>query len=103
MTPFVADYAHHVYPHLCGPRSRRDEIIESACRNGCRLRHSLSCADPSCRTAYQGLGYEIGAFPIAERAARQFISLPMFPELTSEQIEIVTTAIKEAVSIGVLA
>ena len=48
--------------------------------------------------AYQSLGYEEGAFPIAERAAREFISLPMFPELTFEQVEMVIEAITEAVS-----
>ena len=53
--------------------------------------------------AYQSLGYEIGTFPIAERAAHQFISLPMYPELTVTQIDIVTGAVKEAVETCVLA
>ena len=48
--------------------------------------------------AYQSLGYEEGAFPVAERAAREFISLPMFPELTFEQVETVIEAITDAVS-----
>ena len=36
--------------------------------------------------AYRDLGYQAGAFPISEGAARRVLSLPMFPELTSEQI-----------------
>jgi dTDP-4-amino-4,6-dideoxygalactose transaminase len=46
--------------------------------------------------AYRSLGYQPGAFPIAERCASEFLSLPMYPELTSGQIEIVVDAVKEA-------
>jgi dTDP-4-amino-4,6-dideoxygalactose transaminase len=37
--------------------------------------------------AYQALGYPgNGTFPISEAAAQEILSLPMFPELTSEQL-----------------
>jgi dTDP-4-amino-4,6-dideoxygalactose transaminase len=36
-----------------------------------------------------------GSFPEAERAADEVLSLPMFPELKSEQIERVAEAISE--------
>jgi dTDP-4-amino-4,6-dideoxygalactose transaminase len=45
--------------------------------------------------AYEHLGYQAGAFPAAERAAARLLSLPMFPELTRDQIEYVATCIKE--------
>lgn len=45
--------------------------------------------------AYSDLGLGVGAFPEAERLARESLSLPMFPELTPEQIETVTSAIGE--------
>jgi dTDP-4-amino-4,6-dideoxygalactose transaminase len=35
--------------------------------------------------AYEGLGFRVGDFPVAEKAASQVLSLPMFPELTSQQ------------------
>ena len=52
--------------------------------------------------AYAHLGYEEGSFPIAETTAEEFLSLPMFPELTSGQIDLVAEALKESISVGVL-
>jgi dTDP-4-amino-4,6-dideoxygalactose transaminase len=45
--------------------------------------------------AYSDLGLDVGAFPEAERLARTSVSLPMFPELSVEQIEAVTSSIRE--------
>jgi len=46
---------------------------------------------PACRH----LGYKEGDFPMTEECARQVLSLPMYPELTREQMEEVARAIKE--------
>jgi dTDP-4-amino-4,6-dideoxygalactose transaminase len=35
--------------------------------------------------AYIELGYKLGDFPICEKVATEIVSLPMFPQLTSEQ------------------
>jgi dTDP-4-amino-4,6-dideoxygalactose transaminase len=35
--------------------------------------------------AYAGLNYTDGDFPVAEKVAREIVSLPMFPTLTAEQ------------------
>ena len=43
---------------------------------------------------YQSLGYKRGDFPITEAYADQILSLPMFPELSEEQIAYVTDAVK---------
>jgi dTDP-4-amino-4,6-dideoxygalactose transaminase len=43
--------------------------------------------------AYSDLGYSAGQFPVSESIAAQELSLPMFPELTREQIEIVGEAV----------
>jgi dTDP-4-amino-4,6-dideoxygalactose transaminase len=37
--------------------------------------------------AYADLGYAEGDFPVAERAAREVLSLPMYPELRPDQVE----------------
>lgn len=45
--------------------------------------------------AYQHLNYKKGDFPITERVAMEIVSLPMFPQLTQEQLALVTTSVKE--------
>jgi len=45
--------------------------------------------------AYAHLGYSEGAFPVAEQAARECLSLPMFAELTDAQIQRVAVVVKE--------
>ena len=35
--------------------------------------------------AYTSLSYRLGDFPVAEKAAAEIVSLPMFPQLTAEQ------------------
>jgi dTDP-4-amino-4,6-dideoxygalactose transaminase len=47
--------------------------------------------------AYRDLGYGPGSFPIAEKCAEEFLSLPMFPELTPEQLDYVVRRVKESV------
>ncbi len=45
--------------------------------------------------AYAHLGYKKGDFPVAEHAAERLLSLPMYPELTAEQIDYVCSSIRE--------
>jgi len=40
----------------------------------------------------------VGSFPVAERCANEFLSLPMFPELTPVQIDTVVREVKSSVS-----
>jgi dTDP-4-amino-4,6-dideoxygalactose transaminase len=97
VTPYEHPYARHVY-HIYAIRVReRDEVILGLAKRGiaCGIHYPIPI---HLQEAYQNLGYEEGAFPIAEQAAKEFISLPMFPELTPKQIEMVVESLKEVLS-----
>jgi dTDP-4-amino-4,6-dideoxygalactose transaminase len=47
--------------------------------------------------AYQHLGYQQGDFPVCESVAREIVSLPMFPQLQSDQQQRVVKAVAEFV------
>jgi dTDP-4-amino-4,6-dideoxygalactose transaminase len=46
--------------------------------------------------AYADLGMKPGSLPAAEQAAKEVLSLPMYPELTEEQIRSVVDAVKSS-------
>ncbi|MEU0315224.1 DegT/DnrJ/EryC1/StrS family aminotransferase [Nocardioides sp. NPDC006273] len=50
--------------------------------------------------AYASLGFGEGSFPVAERAAGEILSLPMFPHLSPEQQEYVAEVLAAAVGHG---
>ena len=50
--------------------------------------------------AYRDLGHTAGDFPVSERAAAEVLSLPMFPELTTEQIATVSALLRAGVPAG---
>ena len=47
--------------------------------------------------AYASLGLKRGSFPVSESAADEIVSLPMFPELTKQQVETVIEGVKAVV------
>jgi dTDP-4-amino-4,6-dideoxygalactose transaminase len=100
ITPAEASYARHVY-HIYAIRvSNRDEAIKCLADQG--IATGIHYPVPvHLQEAYQSLGYKRGSFPVSERSAAEFLSLPMYPELTQSQIEQVIEGVKEAVAGGV--
>ena len=45
--------------------------------------------------AYRFLGYTEGAFPVAEQAAKEILSLPMFPQLCDDEVDYVVEQIRD--------
>lgn len=49
---------------------------------------------------YKDLGYKEGEFPVAEKCAKEVLSLPMYPELSEENIKLICEAVEEAFEIS---
>ena len=80
----------------------RDEVMETLGHEG--IASGVHYPIPIHRQdAYRSLGYSPGSFPVAEKCAAEFVSLPMFPELTSEQLDYVAQGVTQAVNSGVVA
>ena len=74
----------------------RDRVLEQlkAAGIGAGVHYPIPLhLQPACRY----LGYHEGDFPNAEAAAREVLSLPMYPELTDEQIQVVSRTLAEIV------
>jgi dTDP-4-amino-4,6-dideoxygalactose transaminase len=92
--PHEASYAQSAWHLYVVRHPRRDELKKQLEANhvGCALHYPLPLHLQKC---YAGLGYNEGDFPVAEKAARQCLSLPIFPEMTEAQIQRVAEVIKD--------
>jgi dTDP-4-amino-4,6-dideoxygalactose transaminase len=92
-TPEAMPYARHVY-HIYAIRTpRRQAWQEALLAQG--IQTGVHYPTPvHLLPAFADLGYSLGEFPHAERAANEVLSLPMFPELTVEQCEVVARAVR---------
>lgn len=91
--PLEAPYAESAWHLYVVRHPRRDELKKHLESNhiGCALHYPLPL---HLQRAYAYLGYKQGDFPVAEKAARECLSLPIYPELTDAQIQRVAAVIK---------
>jgi dTDP-4-amino-4,6-dideoxygalactose transaminase len=91
--PHEAAWAESVYHLYVVRHPRRDDLKQHLEQNkiGCALHYPLPLHLQKC---YASLGYRAGDFPVAEKASHECLSLPIYPELTEEQIQQVVAAIK---------
>jgi dTDP-4-amino-4,6-dideoxygalactose transaminase len=92
--PREADYAESAWHLYVVRHPRRDDLKKHLEANGigCALHYPLPLHLQKC---YANLGYKQGNFPVAEKAARECLSLPIYPELTDAQVKRVTDVIKD--------
>lgn len=83
--PLEMDGAKHVYHLFVIKTDNRDALLKHLNSNG--IGAGLHYPTPlHMQPAYASLGYKEGDFPVAEKSAKQILSLPMFPELENDQI-----------------
>ncbi len=95
-TPARAPYGRPVY-HIYGVRVReRDRVLSALKEQGvsCGIHYPVPL---HLQKAYDWMGLGAGSYPVSERFAAETLSLPMYPELTAQQIHQVTDSLKLAV------
>jgi len=94
-TPVEMPWARHVY-HVYTVRSAdRDGLQAALTTEG--VQTGIHYPVPvHMQPAYADLGYGPGAFPRAEAAAKQVLSLPLYPEITREAVAQVASAVQKA-------
>jgi len=82
--PQTSAQAHHVFHQYVVRTYRREELREflTARKIGTEIYYPIPLHLQPC---FVYLGYREGDFPEAERAAKEVMALPMFPELTEEE------------------
>ena len=84
----------HVYHIFAICSDHRDELMKHLNERGvgCGIHYPKPL---HLQPAYASLGKGVNSYPVAEVKSRQYLSLPMFPELTDEQIDYVVRVVKE--------
>ena len=83
--PAQPDYGRSVFHQFTIRHPRRDALREHLQKKeiGTDLIYPVPLHLQKC---YAKLGFGLGSFPVAERASANCVSLPIFPELTDEQV-----------------
>lgn len=95
-SPLVGNDRHvyHVYSVLVEERERVQKALGDA-GVGSNIHYPIPV---HMQKAHADLGYDSGDFPVSERLATQFLSLPMFAELTPEQVRETVNVLRDALN-----
>ncbi len=95
ITPIEESYARHIY-HLYVIRVKNREDLQKFL-NEKGISTAIHYPIPiHMQKAYLDLGYKEGDFYATEKSAKEILSLPMFPELSEEEIKYIVHNIKQS-------
>ncbi len=94
VTPRVRDGNDHVYHIYCIRTAKRDELRDHLHRRGIATGIHYPTALPFLR-AYEHLGGRPEDYPVAHRYQGEILSLPIYPELSDEDVRRVADAISD--------
>ena len=91
-TPFVSPDCVTIYNQYCIRVPRRDEVVAHLKKNniGCEIYYPVPMHLQEC---FKYLGYKEGDFPESEKAAKEIMALPVYPELSDEMKDYVAETI----------
>jgi dTDP-3-amino-3,4,6-trideoxy-alpha-D-glucose transaminase len=92
--PVEMPYGQHVY-HLYVVRAEQRDVLQTFLKGrgiGCLVHYPVPV---HLQPAYRGRLGDVGSLPETERAAREILSLPMFPELTEAEVHQVADTLRE--------
>ncbi|MDH5428923.1 MAG: DegT/DnrJ/EryC1/StrS family aminotransferase, partial [Nitrospirota bacterium] len=92
--PVVEPWNIHVYNQFTIQTPKRDALSAYLTEKGIgnRIYYPVPLHLQEC---YETLGYHKGDFPVAEHAAQEVLSLPIYPELTQDQLAYIVQTIKQ--------
>jgi dTDP-4-amino-4,6-dideoxygalactose transaminase len=95
VTPVARPECRHVYNQYTIRVPDRDEVMAHLKANdiGCAIYYPVPLHLQRC---YADLGYSEGDLPVAERAAAEVLSIPVYPELTDDMVAHVAEEVLEA-------
>ena len=93
VTPRIRPDSTHVFHVFSIRAARRDALQEHLTENGIQTTRHYPTPLPFLK-AYQHLGHGPADFPVAVSHAREILSLPIYPEMSEEQLRYVTDKIK---------